>query len=345
MKFTFQKFSDPNWGFFRSFDQSYVPDEIFTPVLDTLKSKSNSILKFCGDINRESRAATINQKRNWNTTLETVIDLWNTLDLRYGDRVKASLRSDTHKITDVTAGRGGGRCDKNTIAFERDGTLNDPVYMAHESGHLMSFLMASDQNDPISPPNIAEIQAFFMQEHAYDRLLVNTAETEEKHAIGLHRLADYTDCLSRIPFCLWLIDKKKGDDGKPISLQNAFAAWSVDDQNHIDRYKEWLSMDDMPVDYKAQMLHSHPFSVLIAIELHDRFCQADEKARKGMLKAIYENGANTSLPKLLETFGIRTKDDLKQASINATNNLAQSIAQCGFDNASHIPLALLERGG
>ncbi len=330
MKLSFQKYSDPNWGYWRSFAGCYVPDEIFEPVLDALKETASQTLKHAETINQANRRIVTEQKWGWPETLNFVADCWMDVDPAYSAKIKGAFDNDCLRIADVMPGRGGGRCPGDYIEFERDGTLNDPVYMAHETGHLMAILMALGKEDPHPQSNIAEIQAFFMQEKSYDHLIKQADTPEEGRAIRLHRLADYTSCLSCIPFCVWIMNQQKGNIEETDTLRSSFAAWAIEDERSLARCQQWLEDDNKPVAFKAQMLHSHPFATLITADLYKRYLAAAPDTQKHMIKTLYEGGFETSLQDVLSAFGIQTQTDLREAATNTLSNFSKEILQLGL---------------
>jgi len=324
-RFTFQKFSDPRWGYLRTFGDTYVPDEIFEPAAVAVKNYAADILRYEDAINWASRAATINTSWGWPESVDFVAQLWDDIDLVRADVFKGAVARGCIRITDVPQGRGGGVCWPGFIEFNRDLTLNDPVYLAHESGHLVAGLLPSD---PVMPWNMAEMPAFFMQERAYDILRAQAATDKAKHIVDLHRLSDYVGVLTRIPFCLWVMDQQRTDTYEE-TLRTCFRAWAIDSDDTIKRYEDWAE-DDKPLAHKAQMLHSHPLAALLMIEFYQRFKKAGNDTQAQMLSALYNKGGQTSLVDMLAVFDVHTKDDLKQAATCACDHLAREIDRCGF---------------
>ena len=289
IRFTFQEFSDPDWGCLDTFERTYVPDEIFAPVIATVEQFAPRILSYEAVINRAERDAVMNQKWAWPEVTAFVSTLWHGLDARRAACFDNAVESAQIKIADMDAGRGGGSCGPDFIDFRRDGTLNDPVCLAHESGHLTANLMRDDPDDGGLPWNMAEMPAFFMQERAYDILQASADTPGMRSAVNLHRLCEYTNLLARIPFCLWGLDQGKGQGDS--NLRDRFHAWSVDDESTIGRFERWHDADGDSLSHKAQMLHAHPLSGLLMIEFYQRFKKAAPEMQEKMLSALYDQGA------------------------------------------------------
>jgi hypothetical protein len=83
-----------------------------------------------------------------------VSDLWEDITPEFATRIGEALKKSAFlKVKDARPGWCCGRCLGDSIEFEHDGTLNDPVYMAHESGHFMACLTTLDKEDLNLQPN------------------------------------------------------------------------------------------------------------------------------------------------------------------------------------------------
>lgn len=329
LSFTFQKYSDQGWGRVGAFENNYVPDEIFAPVMAAIYSRAGDILKYSGVIDRAAHAASLRQQWSWPDVVGHTMRLWHELDPVRGDVFRKAEDDAAIRVTEAAPGKGGGMCFSDYIDFQRDFSLNDPVYLAHESGHLVAAMNGPDLDNNMLPWNMTEMPAFFMQERAYDDLRAHARDAEELRAVTLHRLRDYTSCLSRIPFSLWALARTR-QEHLSDSLTQRLSLWSINDPATVDLYQRWGQSDHEPMTHKAQMMHTHPFSALLMIEFYQRFKKAEPEAQKQMLGALYDRGAQASLLEVLTVFGVHNEAELKHAAEKSCAHIADEIARCGF---------------
>lgn len=187
--------------------------------------------------------------------------------------------------------KSGGLCSEEGIRFRCDGSLSDPVYMAHESGHLMA--LGGDH----AARNIVELQAFFVQEAAYD-FLIQKGEPLARQA-RIHRLEEYTGLTARI--------------NRAMRILETVADNPNDEQDHDVWY-----------------MHGHPFAALVTISIYENFLKMTSAQKAAALEVLYEGGAQTTYHDILGSFGVA---DLRQAGRHAWKNLQDEAKALGFYRA------------
>lgn len=321
--FTFEQCSNPHWPCLENRPRSYtfVPDEIFAPALSVLQKYAPHILSQGDWLHLQALKARHHEKWSWPETLSFLRTVWDGIDIRYGTCIGHAVDDAAFRYRDVDVGRGSGICNTDDVHIRSEKTINDPVCVAHESGHLMSFLMAPDQNDNDPADNVREIQSMFLQEHAYARLVADAVRESDAQAARLHRMSYYVENLSYIPLCLALMEQEK--TGKK-SLAEQFTKWAVDPAliSHLERCsrnngdKERVTPQDM---------HKHSFAALLAPALYQRFQGMEPDVKQSTLAALYEHGAETVLVDVLAAFDIHTPDDVRVAAEETCRNFKAEI--------------------
>lgn len=319
-RFTFEKYSGPDWpcenGRARAY--TFVPDEIFEPVLTTLRLHAHDILKHSDILMIESLKAGRGRVWSWQETMTAVQSMWQELDKGYGQFMTDIIDNAAFRHKDAPTGRGDGRCFSDYVEIERDGSVNDPVCAMHESGHLAAFLKAPDQDNNEPAPNIKEIQAMFAQEQAYEWLTTHAFNAEEARSVRRHRLNYYTGLLSNIPLYLFKMERPATCQ---IGLADTFARWSVD-----IRMLPYLMRDQEFNNKGPQNLHLHPFAAMLASALFERFQGKEAEDRKRILSVLYEGGPETTLMDVLSAFDIETPEDVRVAAEQTCYNFKDELA-------------------
>ena len=320
-RFTFNHYSDPHWHATntRARAYTYVPDEIFEPVLSTLQKHAQDILKFGDVLMIESLKAGTGRTWTWNETLSAMQAIWQDLDPRFGGFAQEMLDNAALHYSEVPKGHGTGRCFDDFAEIDCEGNLNDPVCAVHESGHLMAATHGADPYDSVSAPNIREIQAMFVQEHAYDWLQRHAQNDDEVASIKRHRMTYYTGILMNVPLYMYMMDRP---GSRKANLSETFAHWAVD-----CRLASHLSHDHDGNRKGPQHLHTHPFATMMAPALYQRFQDKDAEGKKRILAVMYEGGSNTTLTELLSAFDVETPDDVRVLAEETCRNFKEEIAQ------------------
>ena len=321
-RFTFNRYSEPHWrvplGRARAY--TYVPDEIFEPVLSTLQKHARDILKFGDVLMIETLKARPGRAWTWPETLAAMQAVWQDMDPRFGAFAQDMLDNAAFRRNDVHTGHGKGRCFYDFAEIDCEGNVNDPVCAVHESGHLMALMHGPDQYDTDPAPNIREIQAMFAQEHAYDWLQHHAQSDDEALSIKRHRMTYYTGILMNVPLYLYMLGRP---DAPRASLSETFTKWAVD-----FRMAERLSYDQDGNRKGPQHLHTHPFAAMLAPALFERFQGKDSAQKQAILSVLYEGGAETTLTDILSAFDIETPEDVRIAAEQTCLNFKQQISSC-----------------
>ncbi|HEY0901526.1 MAG TPA: hypothetical protein VGD95_05330 [Micavibrio sp.] len=315
--FSFYDYSDPAWPQAEglSLVQSFVPDEILAPVLTALQQRAGQILPHAPAAQFLAEAACPKTAWDWDRTLAFNRAVWADLQPRYGAAIDRLVAHDRFQHEDVAYGLGCGFTYRDSkVEILTTGTIDDPVCIVHESGHLLA-----DVGPDFTPEgaagskvvvNVAEVQAMFAQEHAYHLL----QQQEDPHVVAAHRLHYYLGTLQTIPVFLWQMQKPGAEE----PLSHTFKKWSMSGGGVTDAL---FTMAE------PQGLHLHPFAALVAPVLYKLYQEAAPAQKHDMLAALYERGDDVNLPEVLSVFGVRSPSDVAAVGTLAAAHLAEDVRQ------------------
>lgn len=329
--YTFEKYSRETWDQPRTRGPGhhYVPDEIYTPLIDALRENASGILPYARLSAGVSLALGRGRTWEWQETLGLVQSVWDRVGGDYSDKMRDAIDGASFRNSEAAYGTGNGQCFTDMVEIESDQSLNDPVCAAHESGHLMAgYLMAPVDSEPPAA-NILEIQGMFAQELAYDLLLKRAASTQEELSVRTHRLSYYTGVLSRIPLFLWALDRDDDAATSINGLTGEFRRWALD-ENDIS----FVCNNDNGRIVRPQDMHKHPFAALIVVPLYERYAAADEAARADMMKALYQDRSEAALVDILHAFNVQTVDDVKALGQRTCQHLIRELEQSGLNRGA-----------
>ena len=214
---------------------------------------------------------------------------------------------------------GPGRPVSAIIEFGYDGTINDAVYLTHETGHFIAWekekIWEKERRFPGKDGTTQtdgaaqEVQGFFFQHAFYDPDLHPHRSSELGDAVALHRKAETLDILTKSEKCFSLYEKSR--------------AVHRDDRRSPEGFSQinegfWLHF------------HIHAAPYFIASGLWDRFKMMPEKQKKNFLEALYPDADSSpksrfSLEKTLSIAGIDNNADFKGFMKEAANSILSAL--------------------
>lgn len=317
-RFTFEKFSRADWKTrdVRARVCTYVPDEIFAPLLQELQARAGDILAHQASVQMAAYRYGQHTNWSWEQSLQFVRTVWDDLDPEYGAVAGYCIDQGYFQHKDVPYGESHGYMHPvSHVEVYTTGTIDDPVCAVHESGHLMAEQIACHRFRSEPAFNIAEIQGVFAQEHAYHLLAMRQESRQDALSAPLHRLQYHLGTLLTVPVYLWQLQREQA--ARPLA--QVFADWAVPPVLAQESLFEKKTMQD---------LHRHPFAVMVAPVLHRLYLDAEPAQRRIMREALYGQGPDAHLPGVMSAFNIHTADDVKAVGRLAAAWLANDIARC-----------------
>ena len=321
-KFTFQEFSRADWDTrdARARVCTYVPDEIFAPLLMTLQERADDTLAHQGMVQMNAHHFGRQTSWSWDRSLQFVSNVWHDINPEYGAVMDRCINMGYFRHVDVPYGQSRGYMHPvSHVEVFTTGTIDDPVCTVHESGHLMADQIAYNPFRSESPFNIAEIQGVFAQEHAYHLMNTRSDMQQDARVASLHRLQYHLGTLVTVPFYLAQLQ----DTPAKKSLAQMFGDWAL---------PQALAQQEFPQEKTMQDLHRHPFAVLVTPVLHRLYLDADAPKRRVMREVLYEQGADSHLPGLLAAFDIHTPADVAAVGQLSAAWLADDVTRYGLSH-------------
>ena len=192
-------------------------------------------------------------------------------------------------------GRSGGHCDENGINFHFEGTLDDPIYLAHETGHLVADHQGS------ASKNVAELQAYFLQEVAYDLML--TKHPELSNAVRIHRLQEYAVL------------------GRQLYM--------------ADQLAQKTRPDNRDEDGTVFTAHRHAFACVMSLKIYKVFKGMSTQQKERALGVLFDSGSGASLEDILGAFRLLDHAKIKQTGQEFSQFLSSEADYFGFDLHRH----------
>lgn len=287
-------------------------------------------------------------------------------DPALGEKAEKILndRLETRKLADVPEGEQAqqqyvarrrktpqGTADQHAGNIRYDylnGTIDDPIMLAHEVGHAIADdyicekgLASSDFRE-----SIPETQAYFVQHIVYDYL------RNHGHDEGIRRSADlhFTATMTRNIYNLAISDvardaqiaMKKGDD---FNADDALTArfgtgweqyeWAREVRDNIDA-AQWaqknptisdtdrkMALDKL--DDEVRYMHGRPMSILTALALQKQASETDEATKCGVIGALLGRKGLQNIVCILSEGGINYGDQMEKHARAAIKSSMESI--------------------
>lgn len=331
-----EKYAHPDYPQNEDVYGFYLPDAVVEPFLTAREpvvkeglGRHLSLGTLLPDINQH-HIAIDDVRLSFEESAALVVDAFAAFDPQLGEKAKAVFTTPErwHISKDLSRHAGGcchpARCETNEnpyaiIEYNCDETINDPIYLAHELGHLIvdDRLNEAGFYCEDSPSHMDEIQAYFTQHIMYDHLSRHSAE-KLRGAGETHFIAEVTRNMYQLPIAsALLIAEKTGTDEERLK-----AAYETELETHLgERWKEFV-YTDMPLGldehakegrlHSMRALHSHAMASVIARGLFDRASTLDAEQRGAFLDDLYCGNGPKNIADILDQYEIGALDQWAQ---------------------------------
>jgi len=164
------------------------------------------------------------------------------------------------------------------IVYRYAKTVDDPVYMAHELGHLVSddLLNAAGFNYRDAPAHVREVPAFYAQHLMYD-YLKNHGPYELRAAAAAHQRKEAREQLIDIAIGASAREAESHKGAGPQAIQESFIAsmrswlgdvWSTCPK--ADRIADRIADPEIRAETQEVFLHTHATASMLAAALYAR---------------------------------------------------------------------------
>lgn len=258
---------------------------------------------------------------DWARSCELVCAAFDWHDAQLGERVRSLLSDGTRVVRKETP---TGDCAAYTvpkgwqgraeaqIMFESDGTVSDPVYLAHELGHLLSFVLAEEAGvtDLMMPRHAIEVPAFYCQVMFYDFLSRQGDETLRRAGLA-HAAGELTRSLygQTAAYAAQGIEKA----GESPVYQARMAELLGADWNYFKAVGRGA--------FAAYDLHTYATAPLLALGLYD-----GAACTPALFDAIFLRGAETDILEILSAAGVTQDAELTPFFARALGRAAAPLA-------------------
>lgn len=258
---------------------------------------------------------------DWARSCELVCAAFDWHDAQLANPVRALLNDRSRVVRKETA---AGDCAAYTapkgwqgrteaqIMFESDGTVSDPVYLAHELGHLLSMVLAEEAGvaDSMMPRHAIEVPAFYCQIMFYGFLSRSADETLRRAGLA-HAAGELTRSL--------------------YGQTAAYAAQGIEKAGESPLYharmaerlgSEWAYFKAVGRGgFAAYDLHTYATAPLLALGLYDgKPCNA------ALFDALFTRGARTDILEIFSAVGVTQEEELRSFFSTALDRAAAPLA-------------------
>ncbi|MFG1289601.1 hypothetical protein [Xanthobacter versatilis] len=246
----------------------------------------------------------------------------NCMSTRFVDAVNDSSR---WHLTRVPPEEVGGYCtprksaeDDATITYHYGNLIDDPIYMAHELGHLVSddLLNAAGYNYQMAPAHIIEIPAFFAQHLIYD-YLINHGPMQLRAAAAAHLRKEMRSQFVDIAIGAAAQDSEKVVHMGTQAIEDSFAA-SMQDwfgngwRNHFkaDQVAQCIS-DPVARDETIRgFLHKHATASFLAMTLYKIHKNLSRETSETLVATIFGRVGPYVADDLFALIGVRGRQQI-----------------------------------
>ncbi|NDE90563.1 MAG: hypothetical protein EB059_05415 [Alphaproteobacteria bacterium] len=250
-----------------------------------------------------------------NNSYALVIAAFNHFDKTLGERVSQILSDSTRiELTKVVTGEGRGYCDSPNqeskyarLRLSYDGTINDPVYLAHELGHLLTCDFAQEagyeNRGTRMPGHTAELPAMFSQIILYDYLMHGQSDPILQNVAQQHFVGEMTRDLYRQQIAF-------ANPAKPVLSQGEYERRIFAVLGH---HELALPSDIQMLWPDSSYLHWHISASTIAAGFY--FSSLGKKP--AIFDAMFKKGKDSDILDMFGAAGISTEQALSVFMVDA----------------------------
>lgn len=178
-------------------------------------------------------------------------------------------------IAESNNGVSSGSCPYQWLNFKYNGTVSDPIILAHELGHWFGYNGGDPRvrHEAEARDSLAEIQAFFFQNLITDAL----AASPLAHGVKLYQEFEKRNCLG----------------GFNWGIQNIEDLKASGDLRQLYGY-----------------IHGHSMGAILGAGFYERYKSTNKDKKSEMLDVLYRRGTQVDLTELCKVFSIRDQRDL-----------------------------------
>lgn len=345
----------------------YFPDFIVDAVLRAAKDVTESSFATYVALDRQGGILSpLNKHRLllpkpellWEQSCDLVVEAFAAFDPRLGNRAREvmmdSARWETEK---VIPGEAGGCCklvnqegDEPPLAvieYQYDGTICDPVYIAHELGHLFAADFSQVSGAP-PRQHMAEVQAFFMQHVLYDYLMKHANE-DIRAAATRHYIGEITRGLYKMPLALGALEVEHAADkgAEAVPYGHIMTSWLGENWGYFesaDKLGKNIDQAGERDQRGLRHLHGHSMASILARGLFAAAAQSAGADRQHIADIVLGRNGPKNIVDALSSAGGVSEDRLEKFCREA---VGQAIAPLtALKNSMRpCPTASLHRGG
>jgi len=330
----------------------YLPDAVLDALFDAARPRLREA--FEKHLDAQDGLSPLNRHRllipEPQLTLEQSFDLviraFDSFDPRLGAKARAVIADPSRwQLEKTETGEAWGKNDdsppgdgkpRNIIRYFHDGTISDPVYIAHELGHLMANDFAQDAGVDhqhafhLNPSHLWETQGFFGQHVLYDYLMSGKEGPDLKKAATTHFIGEIAREAYEWPALIAYIKylRKESSDQPPLVNQ-----WLGERAGEFARLKYLDTLTDDPktksflddVETKRnqywQMHGGHATAAALATGFF-HIAKDNPELRKKIVDALLiDSGEKRHIVKVFSAAGIETEPDLKKFGALAVSDM------------------------
>ena len=188
---------------------------------------------------------------------------------------------------------GEGWYDDKKINYIYDETVNDSIYLVHETGHMLAGVLGP--SEPNS--NIEEWQSYFLQLAFFDHMQHKSdVDLPFNETLLYHRNLEILMELALLKLGIDAHAQLKTHQARKD--KNSLNGFIYTMKEHLFM-KKFIGLQD-----DAYSVHSYPTAMPIAAALYRTYKDADERTQEHMRQALYCQGDQATPESILEAFGL-----------------------------------------
>lgn len=217
------------------------------------------------------------------------------------------------------------------VTYNYDQTINDPIYIAHELGHLLACYHAKEiGSHPKS--HMSEIQAFLLQFILYDNVIHHQENSSLQKAAQEHFNGEIIRSIYALPVALATLEAERSltkDDNQEQAVTTyatILYGWLGEHWRGFHQAKLACEqiMDSDARDHTIVALHKHPSAAIIAAGLFAFAKQSNQ--RQQVLDATFGLASHQGLVQVLEKIGVTSQAELNRMIQGGFNILLENVS-------------------
>ncbi len=261
-----------------------------------------------------------------------VIDALSHFDATLGKKAEAVFHDPARwNFEHAPPGKAGGNCcAANTkdnpaphaiIRYRYDNTINDPLYIAHELGHLIANDLATETHSE-PKQHMAEVQGFTLQFILYDYLINHQPDIVLRSAASDHFNGEIIRCIYTFPIALGALHveqltkahnetiPKEAIESYPHTMTEWLGEhWQSFNKAHL----AYQNLNDRRARYDSiHMLHGHSMASVIAAGFFVLASQKPSEEKGKILGSVLGQESHKGLANILTHLGIASQDSVNE---------------------------------